>query len=83
MHLHLVQFQVVSRYKRRNNGKLKNVGVDANEMGWKDTVRVASKEVATVAAKFPTDPTLLGNYPYHCHILEHEDHEMMRQFVLG
>ncbi len=83
MHLHLVQFQVVSRYKKRNNGKLKNIGVDANEMGWKDTVRVASKEVVTVAAKFPTDPTLLGNYPYHCHILEHEDHEMMRQFVLG
>ncbi|MHC4217894.1 MAG: GC-type dockerin domain-anchored protein [Planctomycetota bacterium] len=22
----------------------------------------------------------LGKYPYHCHILEHEDHEMMRQF---
>jgi hypothetical protein len=21
-----------------------------------------------------------GKYPYHCHILEHEDHEMMRQF---
>ena len=23
-----------------------------------------------------------GLYPYHCHILEHEDHEMMRQFKL-
>ena len=21
-----------------------------------------------------------GRYPYHCHVLEHEDHEMMRQF---
>jgi len=28
-----------------------------------------------------TGPTYVGDFPYHCHILEHEDHEMMRQFV--
>jgi hypothetical protein len=25
-------------------------------------------------------PTFLGRYMYHCHILEHEDHDMMRHF---
>jgi len=25
-------------------------------------------------------PDFYGRYPYHCHIIEHEDHEMMRQF---
>ncbi|MCP4342512.1 MAG: multicopper oxidase domain-containing protein [Desulfobulbaceae bacterium] len=82
MHLHLVQFQVLSRFKK-DEDTLIDLGVDPNEMGWKDTVRVGSKEIVTVIAQFPTDPELFGNFPYHCHILEHEDHEMMRQFVLG
>ncbi|MCK5516821.1 MAG: multicopper oxidase domain-containing protein, partial [Desulfobulbaceae bacterium] len=82
MHLHLVQFQVLSRFKK-DEDTLIDVGVDANEMGWKDTVRVGGKEIVTVIAQFPDDPELFGNFPYHCHILEHEDHEMMRQFVLG
>ena len=82
MHLHLVQFQVLSRYQKREGG-LVDVGVDANEAGWKDTVRVGSKEIVTVVSRFPTDERLFGNFPYHCHILEHEDHEMMRQFSLG
>jgi hypothetical protein len=38
---------------------------------------VASNELLRVIARFDdyTEP-----YAYHCHILEHEDHEMMRQF---
>ncbi|MFB9806990.1 multicopper oxidase domain-containing protein [Haladaptatus pallidirubidus] len=24
-----------------------------------------------------------GKYPWHCYILEHEDHEMMRPYVVG
>jgi spore coat protein A len=82
MHLHLVQFQVLSRHKKVEGGYI-DIGVDDNEMGWKDTVRVAGKEIVSVIAKFPDDRSLDGNYPYHCHILEHEDHEMMRQFSLG
>ena len=50
---------------------------DTNEIGFKDTVRVNPGEVATIAARFD-DYT--GNYPWHCHILEHEDNEMMLQF---
>lgn len=82
MHLHLVQFQVLSRFKKDEDTFI-DLGVDDNEMGWKDTVRVGKKEIVTVIAQFPDDPELFGNFPYHCHILEHEDHEMMRQFVLG
>lgn len=82
MHLHLVQFQVLNRY-RVFEGETTELGVDANELGWKDTVRVGPYETVSVAVHFPDDPALFGRYPYHCHILEHEDHEMMRQFSLG
>jgi len=34
-------------------------------------------EVTRIIARFAD---FAGKYPYHCHILEHEDHEMMRQF---
>jgi spore coat protein A len=47
------------------------------EAGWKDTVLVNPLEVVRVVTRFE-DYT--GPFPYHCHILEHEDHEMMRQF---
>ena len=45
--------------------------------GWKDTVPVDPNETLRVICRFE-DYT--GRYAYHCHILEHEDHEMMRQF---
>jgi hypothetical protein len=40
---------------------------------------VAPGEILRVIARFD-DYT--GPYAYHCHILEHEDHEMMRQFYV-
>jgi len=46
----------------------------ANERGWKDTVIANPGEVTRVVATFD----LPGLYVWHCHILEHEDHEMMR-----
>ncbi|HEY2195419.1 MAG TPA: multicopper oxidase domain-containing protein [Actinomycetospora sp.] len=46
--------------------------------GWKDTVRVFPNELVAVAIRFD----LLGKYVYHCHILEHEDNEMMRSFLV-
>jgi spore coat protein A len=57
----------------------------AHEAGWKDTVQVGPNEIVRVIAEFvnpidPAGPTYTGLFPYHCHILEHEDHEMMRQF---
>ncbi|MGH3794155.1 MAG: multicopper oxidase family protein [Pseudonocardiaceae bacterium] len=46
--------------------------------GWKDVVRVDPGNVVTVAVRFD----LPGRYVYHCHIVEHEDTEMMRPFVV-
>jgi FtsP/CotA-like multicopper oxidase with cupredoxin domain len=53
--------------------------LDANELGWKDTMRVNPSEMVTIAAIFDgyTD-----RHMYHCHILEHEDHDMMRPFIV-
>jgi spore coat protein A len=46
------------------------------EKGWKDTVIANPGEVTRIIAKFD----LAGLYVWHCHILEHEDNEMMRPF---
>ncbi|MGA7827135.1 MAG: multicopper oxidase domain-containing protein [Geobacteraceae bacterium] len=57
--------------------------VQPQEMGQKDTVRVppANEEIGSqgyvrIRAKFD----IIGTYMWHCHILAHEDHEMMRPF---
>jgi spore coat protein A len=53
--------------------------IDANEQGLKDTVRVNPNEVVDIVVRF--EP-YAGRYMYHCHILEHEDRDMMRPFVV-
>ena len=80
MHMHLVSFQILDRQTFDVVTGVPTgprVAPAAGEMGWKDTVRVDPGEIVRVIAKFTGWP---GRYPYHCHILEHEDHEMMRQF---
>ena len=67
MHLHLVQFQILSR----GNGML-----TAGEMGWKDTVRVDPSSSVRIGMKFEG---FTGRYVFHCHNLAHEDHSMMAQ----
>lgn len=52
---------------------------DPLDVGWKDTVRVNPNEAVVIAALFKG---FTGRYMYHCHILEHEDHDMMRPFVV-
>jgi FtsP/CotA-like multicopper oxidase with cupredoxin domain len=52
--------------------------IDDNERGLKDTIRVNPREIAEIAIRFTT---YAGRYMYHCHILEHEDRDMMRPFV--
>ena len=54
-------------------------GLDDNERGLKDTVRVNANEVVDIAVRFGV---FAGRYMYHCHILEHEDRDMMRPFVV-
>ena len=53
--------------------------LDDNELGLKDTVRVNANEVVEIAVRFSS---YAGPYMYHCHILEHEDRDMMRPFVI-
>lgn len=65
---------------------------DPNEKGWKETVRMNPGEVTTVYIPFklptvpftvPISPRTGGNeYVWHCHILEHEEHDMMRPLVI-
>jgi len=55
------------------------------EMGWKDTVKSYPGQITRVIATFDLPPgsTLPAEYVYHCHILEHEENEMMRPFVVN
>jgi FtsP/CotA-like multicopper oxidase with cupredoxin domain len=53
--------------------------IDANERGLNDTVRVNPNEIVELAVRFGT---FSGRYMYHCHILEHEDRDMMRPIVV-
>jgi spore coat protein A, manganese oxidase len=82
MHLHLAMFQVLDRqaFELKDNlvvPKGPVLSPDPGEKGWKDTVSVGPFEMVRIIARFED---YLGKFPYHCHILEHEDHEMMRQF---
>jgi spore coat protein A len=91
-HVHLVQFQALRRDLYKKDGFHPETGgttapisfqahgtLDANELGWKDTVRVNPGEMVSIAATFDG---FTGRYMYHCHILEHEDHDMMRPFIV-
>lgn len=86
MHMHLVFFQVLDKFPMEIVGGVPTatgpaIPLEPSEQGWKDTVRVGRNEMVRVIARFEDYE---GLYAYHCHILEHEDHEMMRQFqVVG
>jgi len=118
IHLHLVQFQLVSRQSFQTkkyvtdwtliNGlppfpldkiptelpvapylQGKAVGPAPNEMGWKDTIQVHPGEVTVIRARwapidgspsYPFVATEGPGYVWHCHILDHEDNEMMRPY---
>jgi spore coat protein A, manganese oxidase len=53
-----------------------------NERGWKDTVGAHPNEVTRIRQKFelPEGVSAPQKYVYHCHILEHEDNDMMRPY---
>ncbi|HEX6060221.1 MAG TPA: multicopper oxidase [Gemmatimonadaceae bacterium] len=92
IHLHQTMFQVLDRQLFDAVGYMAAKGTgapidptpffrgpaappDPYEDGWKDTVRANPNEVTRIVAKFED---YAGFYVWHCHILEHEDHEMMR-----
>ena len=98
MHFHLVNVQILSRQPFANYSDGAPVGLgtlrgpDKTELGWKETVKMHPGEVTTVVMKFnvpvvpyrvPESPRTGGyEYVWHCHILEHEEHDMMRPLVV-
>lgn len=91
IHLHLVSMQLINRQKffadiDPMNGKPTSIrivgqpkGPEPGEEGWKDTWIMYPGEVTRVIATFDIE----GLYAWHCHILSHEDHEMMRSYYVG
>jgi len=138
IHLHLVQFQLISRQKfdvagymaewmmantpaggtftlplQQPTNNVANLAMylkgpvmlpPPNELGWKDTIQMNPGEVTIIRVRYapqdaptagpgapvpgvnlyPFDPTLNAGpgYVWHCHILEHEDNEMMRREIV-
>ncbi|MFN8469867.1 MAG: multicopper oxidase [Caldilineaceae bacterium] len=88
MHVHEVLFQVLNRQDIFVNEGAMTVQVQAGsqplapkpwERGFKDTVIAYPNQVTRIIAKFSTP----GQYVWHCHIVEHEDNEMMRPYRIG
>ena len=86
IHLHLVRFQLLDRrqfdvFHYQDKGELRYINPARppapEEAGWKDTIRAESGEVTRIIVKFEG---YTGRYVWHCHILEHEDNEMMRPY---
>lgn len=86
IHLHLVRFQILDRRKFDGYAYMLTREVkytdppeapEPYETGWKDTVRVHSGMVTRFIVRFEG---YTGKYVWHCHVLEHEDNEMMRPY---
>jgi spore coat protein A, manganese oxidase len=95
LHFHLVNVQVISRAPFISPTSIgPERPPDPNEAGWKETVRMEPAEVIKVIMKFDlakvpfkvplsTRTGVKGHeYVYHCHILEHEEHDMMRPLIV-
>ncbi len=79
MHIHNVQFQVVKRTPPTDQTTYNTANQGFVDTGWKDTVLVWPGEKVRVAMNFSP---YTGMYMYHCHILEHEDMTMMRNYMI-
>ncbi len=96
IHVHLVMFQVKDR-QGLDNLDVDGIAVppafptgptitpEPFEKGFKDTVIVYPGQVARINARFdvPLGQVLPALYVWHCHILEHEDNEMMRPYTVN
>jgi spore coat protein A len=89
MHIHETVFEVVNReglVLNTDGEVLHPIQLDGNitsaepwESGFKDTVIAYPGQVTRVRLQFNT----LGQFVWHCHIVEHEDNEMMRPYRIG
>ena len=98
IHIHLVHFQILSRQAFNTNvfekhGKLVLSGLPQaptpdEQFAYKDVVKTFPGTVTKLIMKFdlPSGTRVIPGHRYtyvwHCHILEHEDNEMMRPFVV-
>jgi FtsP/CotA-like multicopper oxidase with cupredoxin domain len=88
MHIHEVAFEVLNRQDIYVDEDSREVHVvpgssaaapEVWESGVKDTVIACPGQVMRVRIHFDTP----GQYVWHCHIVEHEDNEMMRPYRIG
>ena len=89
MHVHEVAFEVVNReglVLDADDEVVEPIQLDGVitqpepwETGFKDTVTAYPGQVTRIRAQFNTP----GQFVWHCHIVEHEDNEMMRPFRIG
>ena len=78
MHVHGLQFRVIGRsVSRRFAAEYDTVKAGLVDDGWKDTVLVMPGERVRVLLRFADFP---GLFLYHCHMLEHEDSGLMRNY---
>ncbi|HTN82528.1 MAG TPA: multicopper oxidase [Sorangium sp.] len=75
IHLHEVQFEIVEREPFGDLPRPPEPG----EEGRKDTVIAPPGEITRIKMRFDRP----GRFVWHCHILEHEDNEMMRPYQIG
>jgi bilirubin oxidase len=80
IHVHQVQFQVLDRRPFGAAQAPRRVGdprpPESWETGFKDTVLALPGEITRIRARFD----IAGRYVWHCHIVDHEDNEMMRPY---
>ena len=89
MHIHEIVFEVVNRQSlvaneegrasRRSGSWATPARRSRGRTGCKDTVIAYPGEVTRVRGQFNTP----GQFVWHCHIVEHEDNEMMRPYRIG
>jgi spore coat protein A len=88
MHIHEITFEVVNREGLVLEGEEVKIPIELDgnvsppeawESGFKDTVIAYPGQVTRVRARFVTP----GQFVWHCHIVEHEDNEMMRPYRIG
>ena len=76
MHVHGLQFRVIGRSTAGHAGRRPD-SEDIVDAGWKDTVLVMPQERVRILLRFEDYP---GLFLYHCHMLEHEDSGLMRNY---
>jgi hypothetical protein len=78
IHFHLVHFLILGRYDVEHPDRSLSSPLPW-EQGFKDTVIAYPQQITKIKMHFDRP----GLYVWHCHILSHEDNEMMNKFCVG